>query len=227
MSARFLLLVAIIALIIVVSLLYELLMKQLLRLCKRFGIPRIFLSAVTKELALLGLISFLLFLIESSNFLDEETNELVHKAHFALFLTSISYISLVAIMLTLSIGWSFRFSQLESSVLSSIGASELPRSSTGFVASIFSTVGDKTVVSFEEYSAIRSLCVKMHALPDDVPFHRYLRKCLQHTVLHATEIDAKLWMAVIVLVLVGGSVNFVFSRYTPVVLQCGDGSVLF
>ena len=41
-----------------------------------------------------------------------------------------------------------------------------------------------------------------HNLPDDYPYYRYVRKCLQEVLVHITEVDFKVWLIVEVLVFI-------------------------
>ncbi|KAL6063898.1 hypothetical protein QOT17_011207 [Balamuthia mandrillaris] len=173
---------------------FSLLSEALLRVMIGFKIPQQFMSALFKELSILGVISFFLFALTYSKILPEHLQEGVEIVHITLFVTSLLYIFLVGFLLFLSVFWVRRFKLMEHKVITGV-KEERKRTFWKRVKKFFSS---RRAISRPIYTALRRKCIETHGLSPDFNYYRYIRESLQRVVLATMEIDYKMWLLVII-----------------------------
>src|SRR5690349_20319073 len=76
----------------------------------------LFLQSVYRELSLLGMISFLIFVVSFSGLLSEEGKRVVEDIHMCIFISSLYYIVFIIYLLVSSSFWILRMRRLERKV---------------------------------------------------------------------------------------------------------------
>ncbi|KAL6067480.1 hypothetical protein QOT17_008880 [Balamuthia mandrillaris] len=173
---------------------YILLSKLLLRIMARFKIPPQFMSAMFKELSILGIVSFFLFSLTYSKVLPKHLQEGVEVVHITLFVSSLLYIILVGFLLVLSVVWVRRFKVMEKKIKNGIKEERKKTTWKRFKKSCSS----KRAISRRIYTALRRKCIETHGLTPEFNYYRYIRESLQRVVLATIEIDYKMWILVII-----------------------------
>jgi hypothetical protein len=184
-------------LLVVFFFLFESFLHGVVWLFKRYKIPAKFLSQVFKELVMLGLFSFVLFLSSSQIHATEKLHfEIIH---YLLFMAAIVYIFLVGWMFVGSVGWARRFKHFEHSTKVKRRRAMRMRKLTLWtrVKAIWSHA---YIFNQATFAAIRRNLIKQHGLPRTFNFHLYLRSSLHKTVTRTSELGFKVWLIILVLV---------------------------
>eukprot|EP01102_Stenamoeba_stenopodia_P007746 TRINITY_DN2181_c1_g2_i1.p1 TRINITY_DN2181_c1_g2~~TRINITY_DN2181_c1_g2_i1.p1 ORF type:complete len:500 (-),score=107.67 TRINITY_DN2181_c1_g2_i1:84-1583(-) len=150
-----------------------------------------FLQAVYRELSLLGMISFFLFVVSFSGGLSTHGKEVVEEIHMTLFIASVYYIAFIVFLLLSSVFWIRRMQKLEHKVANQ----KTERPKTTLWEKFKKWVSLRQVIVKSEYSQIRQAVIDQHQLPQEFNYSAYVGVQLQRNLLHIIEIDWKLWLA--------------------------------
>ena len=232
--------VAVVVLCLVLfTLLFEVIVWALLKLFKKHNVSQVYLASVFRELTMLGIISFILFVVATQFSIDEHLKHLIEEVHMTLFLGSIFYILIVILVGLTFAFWLQRFRDFEEErKKETIVSEKSPEDAAGEVgaASGYALMsgndgtkawtgdmsGEKKplkerikgwlpqVVERYMYLRIREWAVTKHALGDDFPYYRYLRREAGTLVAELIEIDVKAWATVALTLCVASIISLMF-----------------
>jgi len=165
------------------------------------------LNCVYKELMVLGMIGFLLFIANETNMLDfsigseEGSDDVVEFVHFMLFLLGVFYIMLVGFSLILVVQRSFNTWDLQEEMYDEKidDAEAAPHVPLKWYETFtkFSLFKKKLRNCYYE---IRKKFIEYNNLPHEFDFARYLRKCMRKQIVTMLHIDKYMWGALLIVV---------------------------
>jgi hypothetical protein len=191
----------IMASLVVFTFLFELASKHIEHACKRWAVSQTMIEHLYKELSILGLISFMFFLLSHFGDLKDRVSHddlvVFENAHVLMFLTAVYYLVTVGAVLAGSAWWARWYRRTDGEPISESALQEAfqERSACQMFCS-------PTILTEKAFFMLKRDFLNKNDMHDSEAFDfpKYLRRCMQTDAAVLVELGSSSWFVILILI---------------------------